>query len=244
MQVSSLCVWSLGDEQSPMMQGVEHLAAVLDTLVERRCCEHTKTFVKQLRFMPHLLRACRGKIGLSRDTVSMLFVMYGRQELGPLREEQQHHIRRSRGLKVAYDNPCKAAASLAGSLSTAVDASGRAKVTPFKASIATMTAEDGLVLFALLCPNDKQKYFQAGILGLYGGEMPEEHADDVYLTSFADRVRAGGPLGKCARLIATDNVGKDKNAWHQCPTGVVEACIETGIPILVPLGLVRIGDTR
>jgi hypothetical protein len=206
-------------------------------LTECLCSAQATAFIKQLYFLPYIWYAARGKASVSRATVATLFQAYVQSELSQEMVWQQQYIRLLRGEKLGYDCTYKSAASLSGALAGVKTSHGRAKTLSLKASVATLTAEDGVVLAAVLTPSDKHDTAMACIASVYGADLPEEIADNDYLQMIAKKVRDGGNLGRCPRVISTDNVGKDFNIWQACAHPVVEACKRWSIPVLVPEGV-------
>lgn len=180
-------------------------------------------FIEQLQHAANAV-GTQGRGSVSRATVRALVTHYGNTVLPAQVAQQQALIRSSRGAKLALDNSYKSASSLAGLW--------HGRLLQHKASLLTVTCEDGLVVLAVIVPNDGHEWQCLALRCLHGVVPGNEpwHAE-VYA-----RAALGGPLGKYPRDICTDHVARDRHLWEKVAEDITLEALDRDLEILIPSG--------
>lgn len=191
-----------------------------------------KSFIGELKHIFTTLGVVRGRPSISRKVTRLIFYHFAKFELPILVEAQQRHIRKRCGQKIAVDNTYHAGRSLVGAAADARTVTGKRKMTPFSASVLTVSVENGFIVATVIVPNDGQEHAVAAIEALYGGPPREGLLHEMIHAI----VRPGGHLHNFPKVICTDFVSRDLNLWQRAAHRVVQGCVEHGVDIRIPTG--------
>jgi hypothetical protein len=218
------------DRQPESPANGEALQECLEELASE--CEHESSaqhFVQELRGATYGIRARQGEVGISRKLVRHIFVDFVWCVMGGPYREQQRRLRMERGRRTNWDNTYSVGASLSG-------ADSRGRAVRFRASVCTVTGEDGFAWGMYLAPNDTQMVPLAIFCGLHEAELPPDLASMPYLELLRMDVEAGGHLGHFPYIYTTDKSEADKNLWRRHAVQVVAAWRDRGCQIMSPFG--------
>jgi hypothetical protein len=190
-----------------------------------------------LQGLSGILDACivvPGRASPSRKATRRIFMHFAVYELPALVLSQQRLVRRLYGELLSHDGTFAVASSLVGADYEAPNAVSKAKLKAYAAVCLTICVEHGLVVAALIVPDERQIWAQTALTALANGPIgahPSKCEQVIYKAA-----AFGGPLRNFPRLLITDNIGKDINIWPRVAEAYVQGGIENGVPILVPEG--------
>ena len=190
-----------------------------------------------LRELVSVLSVCGGQAGrgaVSRKTMRSIITHFGENELPALKKAQQAHIREHYASEMAIDHTFKLAQSLAARDPEQRTAHGKSKLQSLDSSALTVTVDHGLVVAAVLVPNDSHEFVTCVIESLYNA-TPEQGAAE-YQKLIHELVSIGGPLRKLVSVITTDHVAKDGHLWEKVADTVLKAAFKEGIKVELPDG--------
>jgi ribosomal protein L14 len=191
--------------------------------------------IVQLQHCTYGLRARRGQPSISRKLVKQIFVDFVKCVMAAVMRKQQTRLRAQHGTRLNYDTTYSVGASL-----TAFDSEGRG--CRFRASVCTVTGENGYVWVIALAPDDSHRIPSAIFCGLHGAELPPglaTHVTHEYMQMLRDVVASNGHLGRFPYIYTTDKSHADKNMWKNISAQVVQAYkIRNNGLIETPLGAV------
>jgi hypothetical protein len=157
--------------------------------------------------------------------------------MAPLMREQQKYLRERTGTRIGIDHSYKSVASLTAAVEGALTRTGARKTGSYHASVATVTAEGGYALAAIVAPNDSHDLVTAIMCGLLGAKLPRELEDLPYLRLVVSDIAASGTLGHFPVAIFTDDSNKDVNLWKRLHKDVLQAWQSRGQKIYSPWGV-------
>lgn len=188
----------------------------------------SQNVVLQLQDSAYGIRARHGQAGISRKLVRTIFVDFVRCVMGTPIREQQIRLRSQRGKRNNWDNTYAIGASLS--------AVAQGRPTRYRASVCTVTGEDGYVWAMYLAPDDTQGVPTAVFCGLHGAELPVDLADLEYLECVRRDVAANGRVGHFPYIYSTDKSHADKNMWVRHAREVVAAWRESARQVVSVMG--------
>jgi hypothetical protein len=225
------------------MPGCPATANELDThltTLAQQCWEESvaQAIITDLRHSTFGLRAQRSEASITRKTTRMLFPHFVQCVMGPLMIRQQKLLRDKLGTRLGIDHSYKSVASLTATVEGALTRTGARKMGSYHASVATVTAEGGYALAAVVAPNDSHDLIVAMLCGLLGAELPRDLEHLPYLNFVKADIAGKGALGHLPVAIFTDDSNKDINLWRRVHKNVLQAWRSSGKKIYSPWGVV------
>jgi hypothetical protein len=210
------------------------------TNLAQQCQERSvaHAIISDLRHSTFGLRAKKSEACITRKTTSMLFPHFVQSVMAPLMSRQQKMLREKLGTRLGIDHSYQSVASLTAAVDGALTRTGARKTGSFNASVATVTAEGGYALAAVVAPNDSHDLLIALLCGLLGAELPRELEHLPYLNLVKSDIEAKGTLGHFPVAIFTDDSNKDINLWRRVHNTVLRAWQSRGQKIYSPWGVV------
>jgi hypothetical protein len=209
------------------------------TALAQLCGEKSvaQAIIADLRHSTFGLRAQKGGACISRKITRLLFPHFVQCVMAPLMRGQQKLLRETMGTRLAVDHSYKSVASLTAAVEGALTCTGARKTGSYHASVATVTAEGGYALAAVIAPNDSHDVIVAALCGLFGAELPQELDHMLYLKLVASDIAAHGTLGHFPVAIFTDDSNKDIYLWRRLHPVVLPALQSRAQRIYSPWGM-------
>jgi hypothetical protein len=197
-----------------------------------------KEFIQQLPFAARTLVPSKGQPYITRKTVKSIFLDWGNTTFPAdfLRQQVLMRSLEHTASRLSIDHTYRSASSLGAADGDALTSHGKAKMTPLAASVLTCVGGHGLVLFAVLVPNDGQEHVVTPVSALWGAELGSM-AGSLFHKALRKHVMVGGVLPGLVDFIATDFCVQQQNLWTEMAPMVIDACIAKNIPILIPTGV-------